>query len=121
MDASVIPCSSLIRLANMAERTRIRGQIEDPEIPLTKILQRNNGILGDHNSILMALEYSSAISRQNIELVELVEDHNKFNPLLLEDLISIQVTIAKMTLMLAGYNIMITKRINEIKEKEHGN
>jgi hypothetical protein len=118
MESAVIPCKSLIRLANTAERTRIREQIDDPEVPLSRILQKYNGVLGDHNSILMALEFSTDISRQNIELVELVEDHNKFNPLLLEDLISIQLTISKMTLMLAGFNIMITKRITEIKEKE---
>lgn len=117
MESAVIPCKSLIRLANMAERTRIRRQIEDPEIPLTKILQRNNGILGDHNSILMALEYSSAISRQNIELVELVEDHNKFNPLIYEDLINIKLTIAKTVLLLAGYNSIIDKRLLELNEK----
>lgn len=116
MDNIVIPSASLRALANNAEISRIRAGIESPDTLFTKILCNCDNHIGDIDSTLMALEYSASIARLDIDIISVVECHNRFNPLKHDDLERLQEIIARITLMLAGYNLMITKRLLEIKE-----
>lgn len=88
---------------------RIKHNLAVPASGLYGVLDDNNCI-GGLRIIPMLLSVTSLLGKATVDLISMVENHNKFNPFSLVDLQQIQDQLADMTLLIAETYLVIEKR-----------